>query len=365
MSARSPLPSSSALRERAADRPLLVAVDDVQWLDSPSAAVLAFAWRRLREEPGWPPRRASPGHSAPAALVEHEGARPLEVAPLSLGAIHGLLQARLGLGLPRPTLRRLHDVAGGNPFYALELGRALQRSGATPAPGEPLPVPQNLRELVRDRLVVLPASTRDALAVAAALSQPTLTLLRDAGHEADALQPAAEAHVLEVHGDRSPLHAPAARLRGVRERRRHRTTGAPPPTCRRRRRRGGAVAPPCARRRHAGRGCRGRPRARCGTCSRSWSERGRGGARRAGTPADAAGCARRHPSPDGRRRALLLRCRRPRASDRAAGGGSGCRTTRERACGGVSGPLAAAPVRRRPAAGRRAGPAGARRGRAG
>ena len=105
-------------------------------------------------------------------------------------------------------------MAGGNPFYALELGRALQRSGETPAPGEPLPVPQNLRELVRDRLVVLPTSTRDALAVAAALSQPTLTLLRDAGHQADALQPAAEAHILEVHGDAlrftHPLLASAA-----------------------------------------------------------------------------------------------------------------------------------------------------------
>ena len=67
---------------------------------------------------------------------------------------------------------------------------------------------------MRDRLVVLPASTRDALAVTAALSQPTLTLLRDAGHEADALQPAAEANVLEVHGDAlrftHPLLASAA-----------------------------------------------------------------------------------------------------------------------------------------------------------
>ncbi len=50
-SGRSPSPSLNALRIYAAERPLLVAIDDVQWLDSPSAAVLAFAWRRLREEP--------------------------------------------------------------------------------------------------------------------------------------------------------------------------------------------------------------------------------------------------------------------------------------------------------------------------
>jgi tetratricopeptide (TPR) repeat protein len=122
------------------------------------------------------------------------------VTPLSLGAVHGLLQARIGLLLARPVLRRLHEVAGGNAFYALELGRALERHGAMPVPGEPLPIPEELHELVRDRLVVLPAATREALAVAAALSQPTLSLLRDAGNGADALRPALEAHVLDADG---------------------------------------------------------------------------------------------------------------------------------------------------------------------
>ena len=51
------------LRRLAAERPVLVAVDDVQWLDSATARVLAFAWRRLRSEPVGlllaPPRRHS------------------------------------------------------------------------------------------------------------------------------------------------------------------------------------------------------------------------------------------------------------------------------------------------------------------
>ena len=204
----------SALRVCAADRPLLVAIDDVQWLDSPSAAVLAFAWRRLREEPAGLLVAHRLGQSAPPGLVEREGARRLEVAPMSLGAIHSLLQARIGLALSRPALRRLHDMANGNAFHALELGRALERSGATPAPGEPLPVPQELRELVHDRLVGLPRPTRDALTVTAALSQPSLPLLRDAGHGPDALRPALEAHVLEVEDEglrfTHPLLAAAA-----------------------------------------------------------------------------------------------------------------------------------------------------------
>jgi predicted ATPase len=59
----------SALRAYAAERPLLVAVDDVQWLDSPSAAVLGFAWRRLRAEPVGLLVTYRRGQPAPAALV--------------------------------------------------------------------------------------------------------------------------------------------------------------------------------------------------------------------------------------------------------------------------------------------------------
>jgi DNA-binding CsgD family transcriptional regulator len=190
----------SALRYYASDRPLLLAVDDIQWLDSASTAVLAFAWRRVRNERVGLLSSYRSGEAAPAALIEPEGAQRIEVAPLSLGAVHGLLQARIGLLLSRPVLRRLHEVAGGNAFYALELGRALERHGATPVPGEPLPVPEELRELVRDRLVALPAPTVGALATAAALSQPTLSLLQQTGHDADALRPALEAHIVEVEG---------------------------------------------------------------------------------------------------------------------------------------------------------------------
>jgi DNA-binding CsgD family transcriptional regulator len=188
----------SALRVYAADRPLLLAVDDIQWLDSASAAVLGFAWRRLREEPAGLLVTQRTGQAALTATIENEQTKRLEVAPLSLGAVHALLQARIGLLLSRPVLRQLHEVAGGNAFYALELGRALQRTGATPAPGAPLPVPQELRELVRDRLVGVPASTVGALAALAALSQPTLALLQRAGYESEALQPALDAHIVEI-----------------------------------------------------------------------------------------------------------------------------------------------------------------------
>jgi DNA-binding CsgD family transcriptional regulator len=204
----------SALRLRAADRPLLIAVDDVQWLDSASVAVLAFAWRRLREERAGLLITRRLGSPDPADLGEPEGASRLEIAPLSLGSTHALLQARLGLTLSRRMLRQVHDLAGGNAFYALELGRALQRSEPTPTAGQALAVPPDLRALVADRLAQLPAQTRNALAAVAALSQPSLALAGQAGYELDALQPAFAAHVLEVEGDglrfAHPLLASAA-----------------------------------------------------------------------------------------------------------------------------------------------------------
>src|SRR4051794_15355180 len=46
-----PVALLNALRALAQRSPLLVAIDDVQWLDSESAAVLAYAMRRLRVEP--------------------------------------------------------------------------------------------------------------------------------------------------------------------------------------------------------------------------------------------------------------------------------------------------------------------------
>ena len=192
----------NALRLLAAERPLIVAVDDVQWLDAASAAVLAFAWRRLRtEHVGLLVTRRSEAPAPAAPPADDPRTTRLDVGPLSLGAVHRMLEARLGLVLSRPALRRLHGVAGGNPFYALELGRALERHGSTITGGEPLPVPDRLHELVRDRIEALPVATRQALAPVAALSQPTLPVL---GHavEAGALGPAFDSRVLLLEGER-------------------------------------------------------------------------------------------------------------------------------------------------------------------
>ena len=204
----------SALRVLSAARPVLVAVDDAQWLDAPTAAVLGFAWRRIRTEPVGLMLAQRAGEPLPAALASVENGRRIAVGPLGMDAIHQLLQRRLGLLFPRPTLRRLYSVARGNPFFALELGPAFDRHRAELGAGAPAPVPARLLDLVAERLAALPAPTREALAVAAALSQPTPALVVAGMGGQERLGPAFAAKVLELNGNRlrfsHPLLASAA-----------------------------------------------------------------------------------------------------------------------------------------------------------
>jgi DNA-binding CsgD family transcriptional regulator len=191
--------------------PLIVAVDDLQWLDSPSGGALRFALRRLESEPIGLlcAVRGTPGAPLPFELgraVGDDRLLRILLGPLSLGALHELLRSRLGLNVPRRTLIRVAETSGGNPFFALEIGRELQRRGIRPSAAEPLPVPDNLGELVRDRIVRLPARTRRLLLAAAALAQPTADVLEAASGDprhADAdLASALRAGVLELEGER-------------------------------------------------------------------------------------------------------------------------------------------------------------------
>jgi DNA-binding CsgD family transcriptional regulator len=195
----------SGLRELAKSGPVLLAVDDVQWLDASSAAVLEFALRRMLGNPILlllARRLGEPGpmleRSFPPELVARK-----EVGPLSLGATHQLLHLHLSKALPRPALIRVHETSAGNPFLALELARALHRTGAPLAAGEPFPVPDTLEALVRDRLDALPQHARTILLAASALAEPTLPRLASGWPDAAAsLEPALHADVISLDGER-------------------------------------------------------------------------------------------------------------------------------------------------------------------
>jgi DNA-binding CsgD family transcriptional regulator len=168
------------LRVLAERAPLVVALDDLQWLDPSSAAVLQIALRRLREEPvGFlATTRDSPEAGLDVARA-FPGERLTRLIPTPLGSaeLRALLEARLSLELSRSELVRVLDASGGNPFFALELSRELARTEARPAAGEALHLPEGLRELLGVRLARLPVETADVLLTAATAARPTVDVL--------------------------------------------------------------------------------------------------------------------------------------------------------------------------------------------
>jgi DNA-binding CsgD family transcriptional regulator len=205
--------SLGVLRGLAASGPLLIAIDDVQWIDAPSARVLSYAIRRLADEPialmvslrvGSGSRGDALGidRAMPAAEV-----RRLPVGPLSEEALARLLrEGTPGVDLARPVVLRLHEISEGNPFFALEIARAVARQGARPEPGEPLPVPEDLQQLLAARLGALPRSGRPALLAVAASALPTEELVAAATGRGDLaiadIARAENAGIIERSGER-------------------------------------------------------------------------------------------------------------------------------------------------------------------
>lgn len=197
-----------ALQALSRDGPVVVAVDDAQWLDRPSAAVLEFCFRRLRSElisilltfrddnGGFPLGldRALPPHRL----------RLVPLGPLSLGAIGEILRSRLGTLLPRYTLTRLYEASGGNPFYALEYARALAERPHLPVTNEPIPIPPSLSDLVRRRVRRLAPDARGVGRLVAASCDPRERLIRAACDDDEswaAIDRAIDADLIERDGE--------------------------------------------------------------------------------------------------------------------------------------------------------------------
>jgi DNA-binding CsgD family transcriptional regulator len=151
-----------ALRALAAQGSLLVAIDDVQWIDPASDEALAYVARRLEDEPVSLLLSRRPGErttleAALAGQMQH-----VEVHPMSLGATRHMLAERLGLRLPHHVLRRVVDATLGNPFFELEVGRVLASRNPDTL-GEDVPVPDHVEDLVGLRIADLDPSVRRVL----------------------------------------------------------------------------------------------------------------------------------------------------------------------------------------------------------
>ena len=159
----------AVVRELARAQRVLIVIDDVQWLDRPSARVIAYVARRLPPEAGL---IASCRTGLADGWLGGATRSPTELRrlePLRDRDIERLLRERAP-AIERRSRRRIIHAAGGNPFYALELARA-SREGTFPT---------SLAALIDARLSALSPAVEELLLALAAVADPTLRLLTDA-----------------------------------------------------------------------------------------------------------------------------------------------------------------------------------------
>lgn len=202
---------------------LLVAIDDEQWLDPASRRVLAFALGRLRDESICVLIARRPGGddgvwSALGHAVTRERLWSVELQPLDEPSTARLIAQQQGVYPPRPVLRRIHEVSGGNPLYALAIARdAFGRDGATTA--DELSIPATLIDAMSGRLAGLEPAAEKPLLIAAACTDPSLSMIRSVlpGFSVADLDDAIAEEIVEFNGDRlrftHPLLASAVYLR--------------------------------------------------------------------------------------------------------------------------------------------------------
>ena len=222
----------AAVRAVASAKPMLVAVDDAQWLDHPTAKTLAFVVRRLA---GTSARIAVASRSNETVdlLVELARAVPqrfdtIRLGPIGPSELSRILRRAIGWAPAWPQVVRIAELSDGNPLYALELTRALGRAQSSQDLERSLP--ESVLELARSRIANLPDRVREALELATVPRAPTLDLLRRLDPRAldlrDALATADRSGIVTLDGQRirfsHPILAaavygsiPTARRRGL------------------------------------------------------------------------------------------------------------------------------------------------------
>lgn len=217
-----------ALLQRCAEQgPVLVIIDDAQWLDAESADVIAYAARRVDASrirtviaERWPEhtvafpgpdrdrsaRRPSSAQRTGAAALATGPLLEIEVPPLAADDLVELLDL---YALPARAASKLHADSGGNPYLALALAGAFAER--TVAAWRPVPLPSRLHALLWERVEALPAQTRQTLLFAALATYPTVDLLQRAGRtEAERdIRLAAAAGLLVTDGNAVRFTPPA------------------------------------------------------------------------------------------------------------------------------------------------------------
>jgi DNA-binding CsgD family transcriptional regulator len=190
------------LAEFASNSPLLVVVDDFQWLDQSSANVIAFIARRLQSEPIV---LLLTSREVPEILLD-DVVPDLHLGGLDRDAATALLRARHP-GLPHAIRDRVLNESAGNPLALVELPKAItskfSRGGLLPPH---LPLTTRLERAFASRISDLPLPSRQLLLTAALSDRSSLAevlsaakVLRGAELSLDVLTPTVTAGLLTVN----------------------------------------------------------------------------------------------------------------------------------------------------------------------
>jgi DNA-binding CsgD family transcriptional regulator len=196
-----------AWRRIVRDDPLVLAIDDLQWLDPASAQVLRFALRRSEEYNVSliAAVRSGAGEADPLELDRTaRGFRrqSVDLRPLSIDGIRMVLDQTVH-AISRPMLRRIYAMSAGNPLYAIELARGLSADELKGSP-EDVRLPDSLQHAVARRIDAAPPHLHPLLALAAALGPTGVAELRSCAPDLDVdalLSEARDRRLLAVEDD--------------------------------------------------------------------------------------------------------------------------------------------------------------------
>ncbi|WP_218034387.1 BTAD domain-containing putative transcriptional regulator [Acrocarpospora corrugata] len=166
--------------QASAERPLLLVMDDLQWIDATSLQLFGHLAGRLptgtaiigalRDRAPTPGSDLSRVLAAASRLPSH---RRIQLGPLSLTDVAELIRRETGHEPGADIARNIHVRTAGNPFFVRELSRLLSDRGAL-GDGDASAragVPSTVRDVVRDRMTGLDDSARQLLRVAALIGR--------------------------------------------------------------------------------------------------------------------------------------------------------------------------------------------------
>ncbi|WP_154795547.1 helix-turn-helix transcriptional regulator [Occultella kanbiaonis] len=199
----------SLLSRYADDGPVVVVLDDVQWADQPSVDAVAFAARRVRNDPI---AILIAGRSAEVPEPVR-GLPTIELGGLSPEAAAQLLEEAFGSSDRRRDSDGLYRSTGGNPLALLELAGE-PNAGDDGGAGLPRTLPDRLQRTFARRLEALTPDER-TVAMVAAMAGDDLRLTRAAcgrlGVDPAGLDGAAGAGLLAVDGGHVTFRHPLLR----------------------------------------------------------------------------------------------------------------------------------------------------------